>query len=130
MKDTVNKVLVALAAVAGFFGFANLVGAANFLVDNLDAVWAAGLTLIGVVVTLYGFFKPVTPSTAEIGDVKTTIATVLIAVGSIAAFLGLAKLTEIVNFLLTNLDAVYAAVLTLIGVISGLVVYFRKPEGV
>jgi len=124
MKDTVSKVLVALAAVAGFFGLANLVGAANFLVENLDDVWAAGLLLVGVVTTLIGFFKPV-PVAAASGNVKDTIGQVLIAVGAVAAFLGLAKLTEIISFLLTNLDAVYAAIMTLVGVVSALVVYFK-----
>lgn len=126
MKDTVSKVLVALAAVAGFFGLANLVGAANFLVSNLDQVWAAGLLILGVVTTLIGFFKPAAP-TAAAGDVKSTINVILIALGAVASFLGLAKLTDVVNYLLTNLDGVYAAVLTLVGVISGLVVYFKTP---
>lgn len=126
MKDTVSKVLVALAAVAGFFGLANLVGAANFLVSNLDQVWAAGLLILGVVTTLIGFFKPAAPTAAS-GDVKSTINVILIALGAVASFLGLAKLTDVVNYLLTNLDGVYAAVLTLVGVISGLVVYFKTP---
>ena len=38
VKDTVNKVLVALAAVFTVFGVLNLAGATGFLLDNLDAL--------------------------------------------------------------------------------------------
>ena len=75
---------------------------------------------------MIGFFKPAAPKAAA-SDVKSTINVILIALGAVASFLGLAKLTDVVNYLLTNLDGVYAAVLTLVGVISGLVVYFKTP---
>lgn len=127
VKETVNKVLVALAAVFTVFGLLNLAGASNFLVENLDSLWAAGLTVVGVIVGLIGFFKPSVP-TAEATDVKSVIGQVLIALGAVSAFLGLTKLTDIVAFLLTNLDTAYAAVLTLVGVVLGLIAYFKGDK--
>lgn len=134
IKDTVNKVLIALAAIFTVFGVLNLAGATSFLVENLDSIWAAGLVLVGVVVGLIGFFKPkpVAPTLSGT-EVKSVVATILIAVGAVASFAGLTKLTDVANYLLTNLDTTYAAIMTLVGIITGFVVYFRKEtenEGV
>lgn len=128
-KDTINKVLVALAAVFTVFGVANLAGASNFLIDNLDSLWAAVAVLVGVVVGFIGLFKkepvPAQLKSGEV-DVKSVVYTVLVALGAVATFLGLAKLTDIVNFLLVNLDSTYAALMTVAGILAGLVAYFKK----
>lgn len=121
-KNLIYQILIALGAVAAFFGLANLTGIVDYLLANLDTVWAAGVTLVGLVVALWGIIKDNEAETAarDAGQVKSVVGQVLIALGAIAAFAGLAKLTEVVNFLLTNLDTIWAVALTLIGFVAGL----------
>lgn len=127
-KETVNKILISLAALFTVFGLLNLSGAANYLVSVLDSVWAAGLTIIGLITGLIGFFKPEPPVTLRIDGtkVKSILNQVLVGLGTLASFLGLSKLTEIVNFLLVNLDPTYSAVMTLVGAFIAVVAYFKN----
>ena len=121
-KNLIYQILIALGAVAVFFGLANLTGVVDYLLANLDTVWAAGATLVGIIIALWGVIKDNAEEVAakDAGQVKSVVGQILIALGAIAAFAGLAKLTDVVNFLLTNLDTIWAVALTLIGFVAGL----------
>jgi hypothetical protein len=56
-KSLIRHALTALGVVLGFIGLGKYTGLIQYLVDNLDAVWAAITTVVGVVLTILGFFK-------------------------------------------------------------------------
>lgn len=56
-KSTIRHILTALGVVLGLFGLGNLSGVIDFTLVNLDGIWDAVLTLVGVVTTWIGFFK-------------------------------------------------------------------------
>ena len=128
-KHLINQLLLALGAAAAVFGLGKLTGITDYLLTNLDTVWAALLTLVGVIAGLVGFFKGKSQvsgvQTADADQTKHVVYQVLVALGMVATLLGLAKVTGIATYLLENLDAVWAAVTTLVGVVVGLIGYFK-----
>lgn len=123
MKNVVYQILLALSAVALFFGLGNLTGLVDYLLANLDQVWAAALSLIGIGTGLWLILKPTQPGAQD--AVQDTVKSVLLAVAAVAGVLGLAKLTEVVNYLLTNLETIWSLALVIIGFIGGLISYFK-----
>lgn len=123
MKNVVYQILLALSAVALFFGLGNLTGLVDYLLANLDQVWAAALSLIGIGTGLWLILKPAQPGAQD--AVQDTVKSVLLAVAAVAGVLGLAKLTEVVNYLLTNLETIWSLALVIIGFIGGLISYFK-----
>lgn len=129
-KQTIYQVLVALGAIFTFFGLTQLSGLANFLVDNLDSITAAVLTLVGVITAAIGFFKPKSAPQLNVADIpaKSVVTLVLVALGSVAAVLGLTKFSDIINYLSTNLDTLWASVATVVGILTGLFGYFQSQK--
>lgn len=122
-KQVVYQVLLALGAVAVFFGIGQLTGITDYLIANLDVLWASVATIVGIVMGLIGIVNHKTElaATAVGSDVKSTIGQVLVALGAVAVFLGLTKFSEVINYLLSNLDTVWAVGLTLVGFVAGLI---------
>lgn len=56
-KSLIRHILTGLGSVLVFFGLATLTDAIEYISANLDTVWEAGVTLVGFVTTVYGFFR-------------------------------------------------------------------------
>jgi hypothetical protein len=56
-KSLLRHILTALGAILGFIGLGKFSGLIDILNNNLDAVWAAVATVVGVATAIYGFFK-------------------------------------------------------------------------
>jgi predicted membrane protein len=56
-KSLLRHILTALGSVLAFIGLSQFTGLVTLLSQNLDAVWAAVSTLIGVATAIIGFFK-------------------------------------------------------------------------
>lgn len=59
---------------------------------------------------------------------KSIVRHILTALGAILMFLGLGKFTGIVDFLLENLDAVWQAIMVVIGFLTSLLGFFKNKE--
>lgn len=57
LKSTIRHILTALGVVLGLIGLDKFTGVIDYLLNNLDSIWSAVLTVIGVITTLLGFFK-------------------------------------------------------------------------
>lgn len=53
----IRHCLTALGVVLSLVGLGKYTGATDYLVANLDGVWAAISVVIGAITTLFGFFK-------------------------------------------------------------------------
>lgn len=56
-KSLLRHILTALGAVLAFLGIGNMTGLINILTTNLDIVWEAVTSIVGVVVMVIGYFK-------------------------------------------------------------------------
>ena len=56
-KSMIRHLLTGLAAVLTVFGLGSIGGAIEFTLGELDNIWAAVTTLIGVITGYKGFFK-------------------------------------------------------------------------
>lgn len=56
-KSVIRHILTALGAVLAFLGLGNFTGLLEILSSNLDGVWDAVALLIGVVTSVFGYFK-------------------------------------------------------------------------
>ena len=59
---------------------------------------------------------------------QSLIRHILTALGTLLALTGLDKVTGLVNYLLTNLDGLYAAIGTLTGVVVAIYGYFKNSD--
>ena len=132
-KSTLRHILTALGAVLVFIGLGTWTGLIDILLANLDAVWAAGSTLVGVVIAIWGYFKgrETAGKTANVLGLsidKSLIRHILTALGVVLTFIGLGRFTGLTDLLLANLDAVWAAASTIIGAIVAIYGFFKgKP---
>lgn len=55
-KSLIRHILTALGVVLGLIGLEKFTGAVQYILENLDNIWSAILTVIGFVTTLIGFF--------------------------------------------------------------------------
>ena len=53
----IRHALTALGVVLTLLGLGKWTGATDYLVNNLDGLWAAISAIIGIVTTFIGFFK-------------------------------------------------------------------------
>ncbi|MBK9718295.1 MAG: hypothetical protein IPO85_12445 [Saprospiraceae bacterium] len=56
-KSLVRHLLTALGTIGMMTGLSKVVPIINYIGDNLDTVWAAGSTLGGFALYLFGFFR-------------------------------------------------------------------------
>ena len=56
IKSLVRHILTAIGVVLGFIGLDKYTGLLEYVIQNLDTVWAAVLSLIGFVTAIVGFF--------------------------------------------------------------------------
>lgn len=56
-KSLIRHILTALGFVLGVIGLNKFVPLVDYLLANLDGIWAAITALVGVVVFVIGFFK-------------------------------------------------------------------------
>lgn len=56
-KSLIRHILTALGVVLGLIGLDKFTGIVQFILENLDGVWSAIATLVGFVLTLFGFLK-------------------------------------------------------------------------
>lgn len=56
-KSLIRHLLTALGTVLTLVGLEQFSGALNYLVEQLDAIYSAALTLIGVITTIIGYFR-------------------------------------------------------------------------
>ena len=56
-KSIIRHALTALGFVVGLIGLDKFVPIVSTLQQNLDVVWGAVATLVGLITTLVGFFK-------------------------------------------------------------------------
>jgi TctA family transporter len=56
-KSLIRHALTALGVVLGFIGLDKYTGIVQYLLDNLDSLWSAVVSIVGVVLTVIGFFK-------------------------------------------------------------------------
>lgn len=56
-KSLIRHILTALGFVLGLVGLNKFTGVIDYLIQNLDTIWAAVLTLVGIVTSIFGFFK-------------------------------------------------------------------------
>jgi len=128
-KSTVRHILTALGAVLVFLGLGKFTGLTDILLANLDALWAAGSTLVGFALAVYGFFKNRTEGvqTEVLGLAidKSLIRHILTGIGAILAFLGIGQFTGLIDLLLANLDGVWQAVQVIVGVAVAIYGYFK-----
>lgn len=71
IKSLVRHLLTAVGVLLTLLGVDKLIPVVEFLQSNLDGVFAAITTLVGVVVTLFGFFKDKS-RWEKLGDQKNT----------------------------------------------------------
>ena len=56
-KSLIRHILTGLGSVLVFFGVTTMTDAIQYISENLDIIWEAGLTIVGFVTTVYGFFR-------------------------------------------------------------------------
>lgn len=56
-KSLIRHILTALGTLVGVIGLESITGLITFLLDNLDAMWEAILTVVGFVTAILGFIK-------------------------------------------------------------------------
>lgn len=56
-KSLIRHILTALGFVLGLFGLGKLTGLVDILLQNLDVLWSAISSIVGVVLMIIGFFK-------------------------------------------------------------------------
>lgn len=56
-KSLIRHLLTALGTVLTLLGIEQFSGVINYIVEQLDAIYSAALTLIGVVTTIIGYFR-------------------------------------------------------------------------
>jgi len=55
-KSIIRHLLTALGFVLGLIGLNKFTGVVDYVIGNLDSIWSAILTLVGVVTSILGFF--------------------------------------------------------------------------
>lgn len=61
-------------------------------------------------------------------QIKSVIRHALTAIGAVLTLLGVAKLTDVLNYLNSNFDAIWGAVSTLVGLVIALIGFFKEPQ--
>ena len=61
-------------------------------------------------------------------QIKSLIRHILTALGVLLTLLGIDKLIPVVEYLQTNLDGVFAAITTLVGVVVTIIGFFRNKD--
>ena len=61
-------------------------------------------------------------------QIKSLIRHILTALGVLLTLLGVDKLIPVVEYLQTNLDGVFAAITTLVGVVVTIIGFFRNKD--
>lgn len=56
-KSLIRHILTALGFVLGLVGLNKFTGVVDYLTQNLDTIWSAVTTLVGIVIGIYGYFK-------------------------------------------------------------------------
>lgn len=56
------------------------------------------------------------------------VKTILVLLGTIAAMLGLEKFTGLIDYLVLNVDAIWAAVLVIVGAVTTVWGHLRKEK--
>lgn len=56
-KSLIRHILTGLGVLLTVLGLNKWTGVVDYILQNLDTVWAAVLTLIGFVTTIFGYFK-------------------------------------------------------------------------
>lgn len=55
-KSLIRHILTALGVVLGLLGLEKVTGLVQYILDNLDSLWSAVVTVVGFVTTIIGFF--------------------------------------------------------------------------
>jgi cytochrome c biogenesis protein CcdA len=56
-KSIIRHILTALGFALTFIGLGRFTGLLDYITQNLDTIWDAVLVLVGVVTTIFGYFK-------------------------------------------------------------------------
>lgn len=56
-KSLLRHILFTAGTIAALVGLNSILPIIDFLLANLDGVWAAVMTIVGFVLSLFGFFK-------------------------------------------------------------------------
>ena len=57
LKSTIRHILTAVGVFLGVFGLSEWTGLIDLFTADLDTLWAAINTIVGFVLTIFGFFK-------------------------------------------------------------------------
>jgi hypothetical protein len=55
-KSLIRHILTALGVVLGLLGLEKVTGFVQYILDNLDSLWSAVITIVGFVTAVIGFF--------------------------------------------------------------------------
>lgn len=55
-KSLIRHILTALGVVLGLLGLEKVTGLVQYVLDNLDSLWSAVVTVVGFVTAIIGFF--------------------------------------------------------------------------
>lgn len=61
-------------------------------------------------------------------QLKSVIRHALTAIGAVVTLLGIAKFTNLLDYLNTNFDTIWAAVATIVGLITTVLGFFKNSE--
>lgn len=64
----IRHILTGLGSIAVVIGLDKYTGVINYLLENLDSLWAAGLALVGAATTVYGFFRGRKKPSSEVSN--------------------------------------------------------------
>ena len=56
-KSMIRHILTAIGTLVALVGLESVTGLLNYLIENLDGLWAAGATIVGAVTTIWGFLR-------------------------------------------------------------------------
>lgn len=55
-KSLIRHILTALGVVLGLLGLEKVTGLVQYVLDNLDSLWSAVVTIVGFFTAIIGFF--------------------------------------------------------------------------
>lgn len=56
-KSLIRHILTAVGTLVGVIGLEHITGLITYVLENLDAVWEAVLTIVGFLTAIFGFLK-------------------------------------------------------------------------